>query len=119
MVDAEQCGQLDLDIDLFAALTDGSSGGILVVVDESSGKAPFAISRFDRPTAEDDAPIRLDDDRRGDLGVAPQHVAVGGTDFELAAFHDPQPEWRAAVDAEVPHDRQIRPVRLPPLLRVL
>jgi hypothetical protein len=78
VVDADEPSDLDRCADLLQALAPGGVGGVLVVVDESSRQTPQAVARLDGPPAEDDAAVRLDDDRRGDLRVPPQDEVVVG-----------------------------------------
>jgi len=103
VVHAEQPGELDLRADLLEALPDGGIRRILVVVDETTGQAPEAVARLDRPSPQDDAATDLDDHGGCHLRVTPQDEAVVWAGFELAAVDHARHQSGAAVDAEVTH----------------
>jgi len=103
VVHAQEVEELDIGTDLLPALSHGRRGWVLVVVDEATGKAPQAAARLDRPPAEDDAAVGLDDHRGRHLRVAPEDEVVVRACLGLAAFDDPGHERRPALDAEVPH----------------
>jgi len=103
VVHAEQLGDLDRGADLFAALAQRGGGRIFVLVDKAAGETPEPVARLDRAPAQHDPAVRFDHYRRRDLGVAPEHEAVGGAGLELAAFDQRGDERGAAVDAEVTH----------------
>jgi hypothetical protein len=103
VVDAEQLGELDLRVDLLPALSNRGGGGGLVIVDEPARKAPLAITGLDGAPAEDDSAVFLDDHRRGDLRVAPQHEPIVRAYLELTSLDGLHDQRHAAVDAEVTH----------------
>ena len=103
MVHAQELDELDLGANLLPALSHRGHGWVLVVVHEAPGKAPQAAARLDRPPAEDNATVGLDDHRGRDLRVAPQDEVVVRACLQLPAFDDPGHERRAALDAEVSH----------------
>jgi hypothetical protein len=103
VVDAEQLGELDLRVYLLAALANRGARWGFVIVDETAWKAPLPITRLDGAPAENDSVVFLDDHRRGDLRVAPQHEPIVRANLELASFDGLRPQRRAAVDAEVTH----------------
>jgi hypothetical protein len=103
VVDAEQTGQLDLGVDLLAALADRGARRVLVIVHEPAWQAPLSIRRLDSAPPEHDAAIHLDDHRGRDLWVAPQDVSVMGAHLVFAPLDELEGERRAAVDAVVTH----------------
>jgi hypothetical protein len=103
VIDAKQAGQLDLGVDLFATLPHRGRRRIFIVVDKSPGQAPLAVRGLDGAPAEHDSAFGFHDHRRGDLGIAPQHVAVVRADLNLPTLDRLERQRGAAVDAEMTH----------------
>jgi hypothetical protein len=103
VVHADQPGYLDGHADLFQALSCRRGRRVLIVVYESTGQAPEAIARLDRPASQNDSAIGFNDHGRRYLWVVPEDKGVVWTRFDLAAFDDSRHQRGSAVDAEVTH----------------
>jgi hypothetical protein len=101
VIDPDEARHLDPSADLFHAFARRRVPRILVVVDESTGKAPLAATRLDRPSAQEDSALDLDHHSGRYLGVVPKHEVVVGTSLDLPALDDARNELGATVDAVV------------------
>jgi hypothetical protein len=103
VVHAQESGELDLGVDLLAALAHRRAGGVLVVVDEAAGQAPLPQGRLDGAPPEHDAAVVLHHHRRRDLRISPENEAVAGANLELATLDELRLQRSPAVDAEMTH----------------
>jgi hypothetical protein len=101
--DADEPGLLDLCADLLPALARRRLPWALVIVDETTWKAPQPETGLDGAPAEQDPAIDLDHDCRGDLRVVPKDEVIVGTGLELATLDDTRHQLGAAFDAVVTH----------------
>jgi hypothetical protein len=97
----------DLRADLLPALTRRCLPRALVIVDETTGKAPQSKTGLDGAAPEQDPAIHLDDHCRADLWVVPQDEVIVGTCFELATFDDAWLQHGSALDAVVAHQLEL------------
>jgi len=103
VIDADQRRELDRGADLLHALAHRRVGGMLVSVDEATWQAPQPVTGLDRATAQDHAPVDLDNDGSSHLGVVPQDEVVVRARLQLTAFDDSSLEQRSAANTVVGH----------------
>jgi hypothetical protein len=105
--DADEPGLLDLRADLLPALARRSLPWALVIVDETTGKAPQSKTGLDGASAEQDPSIDLHHDCRGDLRVVPQDEVIVRAGLELATLDDTRHQLSSAKDAVVAHQLEL------------
>src|SRR4051812_22279743 len=98
-VDADEAGELDVDLELLLRLAPGGLLDRLAEVDEAAGERPPARGRVEPAAQEPDAAVGLARDRAGDgLGVVEGGVAAG---VAVQGAREVDARRRAAARAEL------------------